>query len=208
MADVRRISNAISKLSDLAPTIGASPPWGLDAIRGRLAELSGAGAQARLTVAFGLVLESQRCAEPVAWIQIRGSSFFPRDVADGGVDLESLPVVHMKDAASAARAADQLARSGAFGLIVVDLGRFASGVPVPLLTRLVGLAQKHDTAFLFLTEKASEASSLSSLVSLRAEAASSPRGRLWDVRVSVLKDKRRGSGFTRVETCRAPAGLC
>ena len=51
--------------------------------------------------------------------------FFPPDAAEGGVDLDALLVVRARDLSSMASAADQLARSGAFGLLVVDL----MGVP-------------------------------------------------------------------------------
>ena len=73
-----------------------------------------------------------------------------------------------------ARAADLLLRSGGFGLVVLDLmscsRRAAADVPLAMQTRLAGLARKHGSVFLCLTEKNSETSSLGSLVSLRAEA--------------------------------------
>jgi recombination protein RecA len=179
----------------------------LEQAAGRLVEISGVGATAALTVAFGLVLEAQRQGEPVAWITLQERSFYPPDVAEGGVDLDVLVIVRVADARAAARAADQLARSGAFGLIVLDLGDDAA-VPTPLQTRLVGLAQKHQTAILCITEKGSGSPSLGSLVSLRVQA---QRQRHADDRFScgltVLKDKRRGPTWTHAEVCRGPAGL-
>ncbi|MFT7582488.1 MAG: recombination protein RecA [Myxococcota bacterium] len=60
-----------------------------------------------------------------------------------------------------------------------------------------------------VTSKASESPSLGSLISLRGEAR---RERLMDgtlrVTFEVIKDKRRGPGFRRVEECDGPAGLC
>ena len=182
-------------------------PWGLEQIAGRLVEISGAGAAASLTLAFGLVLEAQRQGEPVAWIALEERGFYPPDAAEGGVDLGALVVVRVANAKAVGRAADQLVRSGAFGLIVLDLGAGAD-VPIPLQTRLVGLAQKHQTALLCLTEKGNELPSLGSLVSLRGQA---QRQRLADDRFScglaVLKDKRRGPTWTHAEVCRGPAGL-
>jgi recombination protein RecA len=182
-------------------------PWALEQVAGRLVEISGSGASAPLTLAFGLVLEAQRRGEPVAWIAPEERSFYPPDVAEGGVDLETLVVVRVQDARAAARAADQLARSGAFGLIVLDLGAGAD-IPVPLQTRLAGLAQKYRTALLCLTEQAETSPSLSPLVSLRVRAR---RQRLSDDRFScelvVLKDKRHGPTWTHAEVCRGPAGL-
>ena len=155
----------------------------------------------------GLVLEAQRRGEPVAWIALEERGFYPPDAAEGGVDLGALVVVRVANAKAVGRAADQLVRSGAFGLIVLDLGAGAD-VPTPLQTRLVGLAQKHQTALLCLTEKGGELPSLSSLVSLRVEA---QRQRLSDGQFSceltVLKDKRRGPTWTHAEICRGAAGL-
>jgi len=183
------------------------PRWGLEQVAGRLVEISGVGATAALTVAFGLVLEAQRQGEPVAWITLQERSFYPPDTAEGGVDLDALVVVQVPDARAATHAADQLIRSGAFGLIVLDLSA-AAAVPTPLQTRLVGLAQKHRTAILCITEKGSGSPSLGSLVSLRVQA---ERGRLagdrFSCRLAVLKDKRRGPTWTHAEVCRGPAGL-
>jgi recombination protein RecA len=69
---------------------------------------------------------------------------------------------------------------------------------------VAGLAQKYDTAVVFLTEKTDDAPSISSLISLRANAHSEG----FNVRLNVLKDKRRGPGATYVEVCRGSAGVC
>jgi recombination protein RecA len=58
-----------------------------------------------------------------------------------------------------------------------------------------------------LTEKPPQAPSLSSLVSLRAEAQRTRRGDRTFVCVHVLKDKRRPPGGLHAEACRGPAGL-
>jgi recombination protein RecA len=182
-------------------------PWSLEQFAGRLVEISGVGATATLTVAFGLLLEAQRQGEPVAWVSLEKGSFYPPDAAEGGVDLDALVIVRVPEARAAARVADQLARSGAFGLIVLDLAAGAD-VPTPLQTRLVGLAQNHQTALLCLTEKGNGSPSLGSLVSLRVQA---QRQRLADDRFScgltVFKDKRQGPTWTHAEVCRGPVGL-
>ncbi len=203
-----RVVGASAWLSSI-PASSVRKAFSLSEISGRVVELSGWGASARLTAAFGLVLEAQQQREPAAWVSLRGSSFFPPDAAQSGIDLASLTIVRVTRASEAARAADQLVRSGGFGLVIIDLASAAARdvVPAPLLTRLLGLAQKHDAALVVLTEKPASAPSLSSLVSLRAEARRSLRESAWEVEVTVLKDKRRGPGATRVETCRGPAGL-
>jgi recombination protein RecA len=199
---------ASALLSHAAPL--SAPPWELSQLTSRIVEISGRGASARLTAAFGLVLAAQRDGEAPAWITFRDSAFFPPDVAAGGIDLSALAVVRVPDARTAGRAADQLVRSGAFGLVVIDLASSRKNderLDAPILTRLLGLAQKHDAAVVVLTEKPPQAPSLSSLVSLRAEARRTQRGDRIDVRVHVLKDKRRPPGGEHSETCRGPAGL-
>lgn len=185
----------------------AAARWGFDALAGRLAELSAPGPSAALTLAFGLVLEAQRRGEPAAWVTGGESTFFPPDAAEGGVDLAALAVVRVGDLRQALRAADHLARSGAFGLVVLDLGAGAR-VHLPALTRLGGLAARHQALILLLTRKRGEEPSLGSLVSLRGEAAREDRGGgRFACRVRALKDKRRGPGWEWEELCRGPDGL-
>jgi recombination protein RecA len=153
-----------------------------------------------------MVLEAQRSGETVAWVTAEESAFYPPDTAEGGVDLEALVVVRVPDPASVPRAADRLARSGAFGLVVLDLG--AAGISMPLQARLAALAKKHHTALVCVTEKASASPSLGSLISLRAQA---QRTRIaadqFLCELRALKDKRRGPIWTHKEICRGPVGL-
>ena len=194
---------------------GALRSWRLAALAGRLAELSSREGAAGLTLAFSLVLDAQRAGEPVGWLTADESAFFPPDAARGGVDLDALVVVRLPAAEQLPRAAEHLARSGAFGLLVLDLGE-AARVPVPMQMRLLGLARQHESAVLFLTRKRRDAASLGSLVSLRAEARQEPAGEggrrtgvsAFKCTARVLKDKRGGPGWRHVEVCRGPDGLC
>lgn len=196
--------------------VTSTPHFGLEELAGRLVELSGEGASAVLTAATRLVLDAQQAGEPAAWLGSDESSFYPPDVADSGVDLKALVVVRIAQArASAARpmpallavAAERLLRSGAFGLVVLDLGR-EPALAQALQTRLLGLAQKHQSALVCLSEKSEEAASLGSLVSLRVHVT-----RTWLVRerflceLRVRKDKRRGPVWSEREVCRGPMGL-
>jgi recombination protein RecA len=220
MASPRPFSTGLpSPASDVADF------WGLEPLAGRLVEISGHRASANLTVAFGLVLEAQSQDEPVAWVTLARSTFFPPDVAESGIDLTRLAVVRVSDGTAAYRAVVELTRSGGFGLVVLDLGPGAlqeklekpappmrrlrkkrASLSVPFITKLVSLAQKTSTAVVVLTEKTRESSSLNSLISLRCEARRNP-DRPCEVEIDVLKDKRRGPGRRYREVCRAPAGL-
>lgn len=184
-----------------------SRTWSFAGCAGRLGELSGNGATATLTLAFTLVLDAQQRGEPAAWITTTNESFYPPDVAEGGVDLDALVVVRIPDARAVARAADRLARSGAFGVIVLDVGA-ASQVPTPLQARLAGLAKKHHAAIVCLTAKGYQVPSLGSLVSLRVHAQRKRiAGHRFSSELIVLKDKRSGPTWGHAEICRGPAGV-
>jgi recombination protein RecA len=220
------MGTALSRLTILARVVPASalalapnnePGWNLTNLAGRLVELSANAAAAHVTAAFGLVLDAQLGGDSAAWITLEHSSFFPPDVVDGGVDLDALLVVRVTTVGMAGRAADHLVRSGGFGLVVVDLScknemmtpkaRAADKLPVPLLSRLIGLAQQQNVTALLLTKKSSGSPSLHSLISLRAEARWQRREGRCELSVRVLKDKRYGRKWVHSETCRGPAGL-
>lgn len=182
-----------------------SKPWALAEVAGRLVEISGSGATAALTLAFGLVLEGQRQGELVGWVTTAESSFYPPDTAQEGVDLDALVVVRVP-AQAIPRAGEKLLRSGAFGLVALDIG--ATDIPMPLQSRLAALALQHHTALVCLTEKGSREPSLGSLVSLRVDAERRRASDRFACELKVLKDKRRGPTWTQTEPCGGPAGLC
>ena len=185
----------------------APAAWTAAALGGCLAELAGTGAAPSLTLAMGLVREAQREDEPVAWITRAASTFFPPDAAEGGVDLAGLPVIRLDGLRQRLRAADRLARSGAFGLLVVDLGDCLD-LPLAVQTRLAEQALAHGTLILCLTEKTERQPSLGSLVAVRGQARCIRHGPdRFACRVQALKDKRRGPGWTDQEWCRGPDGL-
>ncbi len=182
--------------------------WSLQALSGGLIELSGEGATARLTMAAKLVLDAQLQNEISAWIVRRDTSFFPPDLDAMGIDLNALVVVRppvkergnltvskSNDFRLIFRAAEQLLRSGAFGLVVMDLpGK--SWMPDSVQMRLATLARRNDAVLLCLTEKSSVSPSLGSLVLLHAFA---ERKRIENdhflCELRVLKDKRRRPGW-------------
>jgi recombination protein RecA len=208
-ASTKREATAAAKVvlvKDSGLAAADAARWSYAEVSGRLVEVSGLGAAATLTAAAGLVLEAQRQEEPVVWITLSASTFFPPDFADSGIDLDALVVVRVPDRERAARAADRLVRSGGFGLVVLDLGAEAV-VPMALLGRLAGLAQRHDTAIVCVTEKRAMEPSLGSVVSLRAEARRLTDHGQVGVHVHALKDKRQGPGWSYEEAIVPPPGL-
>jgi recombination protein RecA len=197
----------LSSAPELRRDIVQPSPWSLAAIAGRFIEISTSANAASLTLAFGLVREAQKQGEPVGWVTSTGSFFYPPDAAHGGIDLAALVVIRVLHAGVIPTAGEKLLRSGGFGLIVLDLE--TADIPVPLQSRLTGLAQHHHAALVCLTEKESKTFSLGSLVSLRAHAERqrSSESR-FACRLRVLKDKRRGPTWSHEELCCGPAGLC
>jgi recombination protein RecA len=187
----------------------SSAQWGLAALRGRLVELSARGASATLTAAIEIVGEAQEQSEPVAWIALSAGTFYPPDVAESGIDLAALVVIRAPDATACARAAERCLRSGAFGLVILDLADGKADLSMQIQGRLVTLAQTHDAAVVCLTAKTQDTASLGSLISLRAEALRlrDKPSETFDVQLRVLKDKRRGPGFTQRLKRRGPPGL-
>jgi recombination protein RecA len=188
-------------------SVPALSHWTLAEVAGRFVEISSSRGSAALTIAFGLVMEAQERRQPVGWVTSQESYFYPPDAARCGADLEALVVVRLAERQSIPRAGEKLLRSGGFGLIVLDLG--AADIPMPLQTRLTGLAHRHHTALVCLTEKNGAAFSLGSLVSLRAHAEKKrTSGQRFACALRVLKDKRRGPTWHYEEYYYGPPGLC
>ena len=142
---------------------------------GRLIELSAPphGPGARTTTAVSILVHAQRQGETAVWLQPAGGPLYPPDLAEAGVDLEALVVVHVPASAGphgSCKAAELLLRSGAFGLVVIDL---CAGVPPgsgeAWQGRLLGLSRQHHAYVLLLTDKPSHAPSLGPLVGIRIE---------------------------------------
>ena len=180
--------------------------------RARLAEVSGRHASARTTTAVSCVIQAQARAELVAWVQPRDGALFPPDLDAAGVDLDSFIVVHVPRHAGPfglVRAAEWLARSGAFGLTVIDLtDAVPPGSSVNWQGRLRGLLRRCDGRILLLTSSAYEEPSSGPLVSLRVEPL---RGPLhvdhFEVQMRVLRNKLGVSAELSSTKPLAPSGL-
>jgi recombination protein RecA len=133
--------------------------------------------------------------------------FYPPDIQQIGVDLEALAVVRVKGAQNAARAADRLIASNAFGLIVMDLGSDA-WFPRPLQNRLIRRAESHESALVCVTREGRDARHLGQMVSLRVEARLSHCGDdTFQVELRATKDKRRRPGWRFDVGCKGTIGL-
>jgi recombination protein RecA len=196
-----------SSAQNLRQDIAQPSRWTVSEIAGRFVEISASTASASLSLAFSLVRETQEKGEPVGWVTGAESVFYPPDAARGGIDLAALVVIRVRARESIARAGEKLLRSGGFGLIVFDLGN--ADIPMPLQSRLTGLAHHHHTALVCLTEKEPRAFSLGSLVSLRTHAKKKRTfANRFACALQVLKDKRRGPTWKHEELYFGPAGLC
>jgi recombination protein RecA len=190
----------------------AAPLWSAAARAGsgKLVELSGSVAHARISSAASAVLAAQLEGETAAWIQPEGGSLFPPDFLDCGVDLEALSVIHVPRSApphAAFRAAELLLRSGAFGLLVLDLREASSRTDPAWQGRLLTLAREHESRILFLTTKSRTADSLGPLIALRLEPHRSRLGPgKFGIENHVLKNKT-GLLHEVFEARRGPWGL-
>lgn len=180
--------------------------------RARLVEVSGRHASARTTAAVSCVIQAQAQAELVAWLQPKDGTLFPPDLDAAGVDLDSFIAIHVPRHAGPlglVRAAEWLARSGAFGLTVIDLtDALPPGSSANWQGRLQGLLRQHDGRILLLTSSAYEEQSSGPLVGLRVEPR---RGALhadhFEVHTRVLKNKIGIPSDPSPTTPLAPAGL-
>jgi recombination protein RecA len=169
------------------------PLMSFESIQGRLVELSTQGAEVALTLGVRAVHAAQLEDEPTAWLGCRESAFFPEDVRDSGVDLDALPCVRLASADGLSRALSHLVRSGAFGLVVVDLVECPwadRSLPTPLQSRVEALCRTHGCCVLCLTRRSPEEPALGPMVSLRLHAV-----RVWgegtpSLELMTLRDKR------------------
>jgi len=182
---------------------------------GRLTEITRLPQGAQLTLAVSCVRQAQVRGESVAWVQMEGGSLFPPDLADSGVDLDALLIVHVPASAGRAgleKAAELLLRSGGFGLVVIDLvGVIAEGgaqLQLPVQSRLLGLVREHACAALFLSDGSGGHRSLGPLIGLCIEPHRQRVGRgAFVLEPHARKDKSGSLCALASEPRRGPWGL-
>lgn len=186
---------------------GIAPPevsLRLQEMRGRLCEFSSYGLRGAASLAFRYVWEAQASGTWPVWVSFEGLPYV-EDVERAGIDSASLVVVRPRDLRGALRAAEHVMRSGVCGLVVVDVGK-TSQISSGSMGRLLKLAQRTQTACLFLRSRQPRAMSLSPLVSLRVEISCDAQAGLlrsmdptWmPLEASIVRDKRGGlrGGFS------------
>jgi hypothetical protein len=123
-----------------------------------------------------------------------------------------LVVVHVPARAepryAALKSAEILLRSGAYGLVVVDLTASAPPNGAAWQGRLLGLARQHQSCVVLLTHKTTHADSLGALVSLRIEPRRMVRNtHAFKIEPYVFKNKMGLSLPAWELQCRGPAGI-
>ena len=180
--------------------------WSLSEVAGRLVEVRSVGPSSGLSFATDLVLEAQEQREPVVWITAGSGLVFPVDLARNGVDFDAFALVRMESPRDAAVAANLLLRSGAFGLLVLDLGA-DPWFPDALQHRLVRQAEEHHTAVICLSEAQRDARALGSMVSLRAEVRRTRANEGFHCILRAERDRARRSGWSTLEVRHGTLGL-
>lgn len=189
-------------------------------VPGRLVELCGA---AQSSTAVAVLAHAQREGETAAWVQPARGELYPPDLAEAGVDVEALVVIHvpetgnMSGASGQCRAAELLLRSGGFGLIVIDFSRTEPTGSTAWQGRLLGLARQHEARVLILRRDAHE--SLGPLIGMRVASRVErvrrpddppgfhPRTAQFEIRHEVLKNKSGGPLEPAPIRIRGPWGL-
>lgn len=175
---------------------------------GRLTEWTSTIPYIYLTPLCSIIRTAQMAREPTVWISCCDFTFFPPDVAAHGISLENLPLIKVHTVKHAVRASEHLLRSGAFGLIIIDL-------PVHIfieqgkLGKLARLADLHQTAVIISTKQEGKYSTtLGSMISLRLEIERQCLGaNKFRYTIHATKDKQRAPGWKYSEVYNGPAGL-
>jgi hypothetical protein len=182
---------------------GAS--WHFDNLIGTLAEVSEERPFGAVSFAADIIAEAQTQIEPVAWVTGTESIFFPPDLRSRGIDLSAVAVIRVRGETDSLMAAEWLVRSGAMGLVIVDL-EVHGNVTDASLGRLLKLAERNLCAVLFLTRKRGQDPSLGSRISLRGCITRSGSGPfVTDIRTT--KDKRLNSSSRQNRWYHGPSGM-
>jgi protein ImuA len=153
-------------------------------LAGRLSEIAGARSSGKTALALSLAARRTGAGELAAWVDGSGQ-LYPPAAAALGVDLARLLLARLPGAGAAgiARAAEIVAQSRAFSLVVVDFPA-AMRPPRPALRRLRAAAQRSGAAVVVLTTIPGATEGASTRLELRPTPAQKGATRAIEVRVS------------------------
>ncbi|MEL6188395.1 MAG: hypothetical protein AAFU79_27545 [Myxococcota bacterium] len=200
------MAKAIHDLDDLRRYLGEHAPFlgarsgretGIEALdrllamgagtglpQGALTVLGGAPGSGRASLAAHVLARETSEGRPVAWIDVR-RTLYPPALVQAGVELKRLLVVRT-DAERAVYAAEQLAGSGAFRVVV--LSGLEGHLGPQRTRRLQTAAESGETSALVLLDPEREPSLTSAALELRLER------RPGGVMVTVKRDRMGPSG--------------
>ena len=189
-----------TRIADLDRALGGGFP------RGTIATLEGPPSSGRSALAARLLA----VATARGLGALIGTELFPPALAAAGVRLDRLLWVPVTEPAGAARAADIILRSGAFGVVVIPALPSGRGTGSATWTRLASLT--HRANALLVALGADVSSELGYFASVRVETAiervrwNGASGHLcelagYDVRATVRKHKRAAPGASALVTC-------
>jgi hypothetical protein len=184
---------------------GKGGSWRFDNLVGVLAEISEETPSGAVSFVAEIISDAQSRNEPVAWVAGPDSIFFPPDLLRRGVELSAVAVIRAGGETDSLVAAEWLVRSGAVGLLIVDCqGRWT--VNDGPLGRIQKLAERSQSAVVFLTRKGHQDPSLGSRISLRACITRAPAGP-FAISIHTIKDKRSNASSRQVRQYHGPSGL-
>jgi len=191
---------------------GRRPELTFGSLSGQVVEFSGWRPTALITLSAGLMRACLKNRRECAWIlcgpENEHSLFYPPDLASAGIDVERIPILPADSAARAFGLAERLLRSGAFGMIVLDLTLHHS-IRSRLVGRVNALARSHESLVLCLTRRPPGQPSLDPMVFIHyhMESRRDDAGRFrasWHLR----KDKQGVPGQRGEGLYEPPPGLC
>ena len=186
-------------------TAPSGESWRIESLVGILAEISEETASGAVSFAADIIADAQDHNYPVAWVAGADSIFFPPDLAAHGIDLAAVTVIRAGGENDSLSAAEWLVRSGALGLVIID----AEGewnVSDASLGRLLKLAERSQTAVVFLTRKRCTDPSLGSRIAVRGSIMRSGMGP-FHVVIHSVKDKRAHAGSRQGRQYNGPPGM-
>ena len=179
--------------------------WHFDNLIGLVAEISEEVPSGAVTVAADIIVEAQCRNEPVAWVAGTDSIFFPPDFHERGIDLSAVSVIRAGGEAESLMAAEWLIKSGAWGLVIVDVD-CQWNISDASLFRIQKVAGRNLCAAVFLTRKRCHDPSLGSGIALRGCVSSSGSGP-FIVDVLTIKDRRFHSSSRRRRQYNGSSGM-